>query len=695
MTTLKRKRGIKASREKLELAMARKGFKTQRELAQKIAADEGISLPPKDLVSKVFREQAVSFQNLARIANALDIDAHTIYLSKNDQPVDEILTTQVTAKTPVTEGNESNNACDNEETAFTAKLDSQPTNQPDECAKRQIVKQFSPLTSLIFAIVIASVFSVYFSFKNDAIQAPELPVTSTKINSSLGKVLIVVQTDTETQALAQTLAASFNNIAGISVIVLETPASYQLSAHEAMRKWQSHAVLRFSLKQGQYYQYLSVTMSSKSHQAQLAQWYLRSSELKSSEAIILESAKQQVVKFVAGNKLASVYSHSELAHEHYLTGVNQLYLSHSIDSYRQATQSFELAIVEDESFALPYAQLCLIKVRESWMASEVSSLERAAYFCQEAERIAPDDINTAIAKTELLARTGELEQALLLRNRLPNPLIDNADAYATFAELALVASNKLELESADQDITAAAERALILAPDHWRALNTLSNYYFAQGSIVYAKRYLEQAAHVAKHKLLLANLGTMQLCLDELEPAASTYKTILNIAKDDYLAHENLGTVYLMQHKYQKALAEKRIAIELQPDIAIHQVWSGLAQTYFWAGQPEQAFQYYSDALSVLERDELLGNANINDQLHKLYYKVKLNELVPEPAQAAEFEIELKYFIKKSQDLGIKERSHLAWLANKFGYRDVSASLINDISAICPVYLRSPELQSL
>ena len=142
-------------------------------------------------------------------------------------------------------------------------------------------------------------------------------------------------------------------------------------------------------------------------------------------------------------------------------------------------------------------------------------------------------------------------------------------------------------------------------------------------------------------------------------------------------------------------MAEKRIAIELQPDIAIHQVWSGLAQTYFWAGKPEQAFRYYSDALSVLERDELLGNANVNDQLHKLYYKVKLNELSPEPAQTAVFDSEVEYFIKKRHNLGIKKRSHLAWLANKFGYRDVSASLINDVSAVCPVYSRSPELQSL
>jgi hypothetical protein len=39
----KRKRGVRASREKLEVAMLASGFETQAELAQQIAHNEGIS----------------------------------------------------------------------------------------------------------------------------------------------------------------------------------------------------------------------------------------------------------------------------------------------------------------------------------------------------------------------------------------------------------------------------------------------------------------------------------------------------------------------------------------------------------------------------------------------------------------------------------------------------------------------------
>jgi hypothetical protein len=94
MDARKRKRGIRASREKLEAAMLNAGFDTQTDLAKYIAINEGIDKPPKDLVNKVFREQAVSTHNLARIANALGISAHTIYLARDDKEFEAVVEVQ-------------------------------------------------------------------------------------------------------------------------------------------------------------------------------------------------------------------------------------------------------------------------------------------------------------------------------------------------------------------------------------------------------------------------------------------------------------------------------------------------------------------------------------------------------------------------------------------------------------------------
>lgn len=77
-----RKRGIKASREKLEIAMLDSGIKTQASLAYKIAEVENLSSPPKDTINRAFREEFVSPATITRIAKILSVEPHFLYLSK-------------------------------------------------------------------------------------------------------------------------------------------------------------------------------------------------------------------------------------------------------------------------------------------------------------------------------------------------------------------------------------------------------------------------------------------------------------------------------------------------------------------------------------------------------------------------------------------------------------------------------------
>lgn len=81
----RRKRGVTASRVKLEAAMSRVGYKTQASLAIKIAEIEKTESIPKDLVSKVFREVPVSPTSIQRIATALGVEAYTLYLTQQEQ----------------------------------------------------------------------------------------------------------------------------------------------------------------------------------------------------------------------------------------------------------------------------------------------------------------------------------------------------------------------------------------------------------------------------------------------------------------------------------------------------------------------------------------------------------------------------------------------------------------------------------
>ncbi|MGH8274777.1 MAG: hypothetical protein ACRES9_11115 [Gammaproteobacteria bacterium] len=82
---------MRASRTRLNHALAQAGLKTQSALAERIADLEGLDAAPKDLVNRVFREKPVDPLSLERVAQALGVEAYTLYLSSSETspPVEE------------------------------------------------------------------------------------------------------------------------------------------------------------------------------------------------------------------------------------------------------------------------------------------------------------------------------------------------------------------------------------------------------------------------------------------------------------------------------------------------------------------------------------------------------------------------------------------------------------------------------
>lgn len=76
-----KRRGIRASRARLEHALAMSDLtqKTQIALANRIADLEELEAIPRDLVSRIFREQPVDAHSIERIARALGVESETLY----------------------------------------------------------------------------------------------------------------------------------------------------------------------------------------------------------------------------------------------------------------------------------------------------------------------------------------------------------------------------------------------------------------------------------------------------------------------------------------------------------------------------------------------------------------------------------------------------------------------------------------
>lgn len=78
----KKRRGLRASRARLERALAASDLpqKTQIALANRIADLEELESIPRDLVSRIFREQPVDAHSIERVARALGVKSEDLYL---------------------------------------------------------------------------------------------------------------------------------------------------------------------------------------------------------------------------------------------------------------------------------------------------------------------------------------------------------------------------------------------------------------------------------------------------------------------------------------------------------------------------------------------------------------------------------------------------------------------------------------
>lgn len=87
-----RRRGVRASRIRLERALAEADLArpTQAALADRIADLESLDAAPKDMVSRVFRELPVDPQSIERVARAMGVAAHTLYLAGQDAEISAV-----------------------------------------------------------------------------------------------------------------------------------------------------------------------------------------------------------------------------------------------------------------------------------------------------------------------------------------------------------------------------------------------------------------------------------------------------------------------------------------------------------------------------------------------------------------------------------------------------------------------------
>ncbi len=328
-------------------------------------------------------------------------------------------------------------------------------------------------------------------------------------------------------------------------------------------------------------------------------------------------------------------------------------------------------------------------------------LEKAQQCCKQAIQLAPDDcyINSVLAY--LYSRTGRCDEAIQRCQTLLKKHPDNVDALSSLVTALQVVYQENPTHHADalESSIRHAQRLTELESDNWKHFFDLGNTLFSSGQILEAIEAFESAARINPNESAFINLGTMYKCQGLLDKALEFYTRAYKIAPHSYMSNEFLATAYYYMEDFSKSVAFKEKALEsfIQTEtVGLHQMWGDLADAYRHTGQKEQAIEAYRNALTILERDEMRGNALIMDLIYKELYLLMLNQL-----DAQQFELPASVCSDKQMDSYLASdlypTTYLKLAQVQFIRNNLEQSrrAMEKAASICPLFIQHPDLKPL
>ncbi len=326
------------------------------------------------------------------------------------------------------------------------------------------------------------------------------------------------------------------------------------------------------------------------------------SELQSRAVEWLLQALSLKVNQEATATLQSHISTAPGAYEYYLQGKGYLSRPLTKKNADAPVLLFQKAIESDSTFGLAYAGLA----EAYWRKHRMDKDPRWPPLAREAARkaIALDSSSSTIRVSvgNMYLGTGkyalaekEFQSALAI-----NP--HDSDAHLGMAR----ALQKLgHLKKAEM----AYRRVIQMNPGYWVYYNSLGVFYYLTGQLEKAVEPFQQVIALSPDNIRgYANLGGTYYRLEKWAKAQEVLEHGLAIDAGPGL-YGNLGTVYFIQGKYEKALEMYRKVAELKPHE--HSAWGNLGSVSQWVpGQESQVMPFYRKAI---ERAEIERTVNPSD----------------------------------------------------------------------------------
>ncbi|BFM06166.1 tetratricopeptide repeat protein [Halioxenophilus aromaticivorans] len=695
-----RKRGIQASRSKLTKALFAAGMKTQAALAEKIAEHEQLNSAPKDLVNRVFNEQSVDPNTLERIAAVLEVPAHTLYLSSEEQAAQEAASN--TDNFPAQADPTQSNALGTAESSIAAEPNPAIQTDSNRSTTDSALEQPSIVTPKKgpkrrywpWGAALATVTALVFIWLLQASISQTKPQTDSATQPKSVAIVIKDQgLETLVDHLSKQLPGGIRRVT-VAQALINPPG---LSANVA-DQFQADAVLTFSLYSVSRYQFTQIYYYHQGQQTQIAAIHHTEDELNNHPELIAPALLQAVTQAFNGN---TANKGLELAEQKDFLHARQALEDRSSELKIKRAQSLLTGLLKTHpNFSLAYAGLCQAAVLESWMGNEKSLLQQAEEYCVKALQQDSDNPFAGSAYGHVLARTGRAVEAIGYLNQLLQRWPNNVDALVELAQAELSEYHQKGSEQKHYltQATEHLELATQLSPRFAKIFTDLSSAYFLNGRMLDMIRSLEQGLALEENFTSRFNLNTAYMCVGEPVKALQVALESSSPIEESYLRDEMLGRGYYYNGDFKKAVAHISSAIKNvgTGEMGIQQMWGELADAQRHLGSNENAIDSYRKAITVIQRDDLRGNSNYANQVFHAYYFQMLNLLDANqyPQTMAPFSLD-KLVTLLEENPSVSGFFRLAILFNLMQQPTLSLEALTAATDRCPGYNRNPDYAAL
>ncbi len=674
-------------------ALTDAGLKTQAALAERIADLEGLEAAPRDIVSRVFREQPVDAATLERIARALGVEAFTLYLGS-----DEAIHDRPATRPPASE----RAAQPQDGPAETPAPDQAAPDRHSGPDKRTwLVPVALASAALIAAIVVWFAFSP--SADDSATATPARPTASLQPKFGRFRVAVTAFKGDESGQLAVAVRERLEKTLGVASAGLPLIANGEDRAEIAAR-FRTDIVLDGEIERVG--QWIGVTASayveSRGRREQIWAESFQASSLERRLPIAADNitaAVHRLLGMPAGEGRQPPHFPLAPVQADYLRGRDFLDKAPSEINLRRAEGRFEAALRHDANYAAAHAGVCEVALDAVWIDErrQLSDAERA---CARALQLDPNDPSVLRAQAYFLSRSGRAEQALALYRRVLAEAPDDMEAVLGLAGAEFALYQRTGEERWREPSLDHARRAAEITPDFWKPHMWLGIYEHAAGSVDRAIVALERAAELdVGNEYVVTNLGTMYFCRGDFEKARDLYLRSQEAAPANYAGTEMLGMLYYFLRDFGESARLRQQAIDMARAAGgaeIHQMWGSLADSLRQSGARERAIEAYVRAAEIIERDFMMKNATTGDKASRAYYYTALMQLDGRSAPPAMLE-SLERDLREALDASTESYALLR-LAQTYLVRGdpaLARAALDKALARCPCYASYPDLESI